>query len=146
MKTKFKNYHNDKKILLHLHKLLHLRWYHRSTSTAYLFLQQKKASISMNNKNTYPALSTKKSWNCSIFHWHIDTSNEITTQSYYTGPTLSYWVLSNLANFFACKPIMQNRISIVKSFIIVSAIKTKRQTFYLRFLLYYQYCTQNHVG
>ena len=110
------------------------------------YFYNKKASISMNNKNTYPALSTKKCWNCSIFHWHIDTSNEITTHSYYTGPTLSYWVLSNLADFFACKPIMQNRIYTVESFIIASAIKTKRQTFYLRFVLYYQYCAQNHVG
>ena len=110
------------------------------------FYNRKKASISINNKNTYPALSTKKCWNRSIFHWHIDASNEITTHSYYTGPTLSYRVLSNLADFFACKPIMQNRIYIVESFITASAIKTKRQTFYPRFVLYYQYCTQNHVG
>ena len=135
--------------MLHLHELLNLRCYDSSLIHLYcipIFATEK--SIYLNEyKNTYPALNTKKMLKLQhlpLSCWRI--SNETTTHICYIGPFLSYWVYWNLADFFASKSFMQNWIYIVESFIIASAIKTDRQTFYLRFELYYQYCTQNHVS
>ena len=135
--------------MLHLHELLNLRCYDSSLIHLYcipIFATEK--SIYLNEyKNTYLALNTKKMLKLQhlpLSCWRI--SNETTTHIYYIAPFLSYWIYSNLADFFARKPIMQNRIYIVESFIIASAIKTERQIFYPRFVLYYQYCTQNHIS
>ena len=62
MQTKFKNYHNDKKILQHpvTQKLFCLRCYLRfwSTSAIYLFFQLWKNIYLNEYKNIYLALNT----------------------------------------------------------------------------------------
>ena len=55
MKTNFKNYHSDKKILLHLHKLLHLRCYDRSLIHLYCI------PISTTEKSIYLKVPVKES-------------------------------------------------------------------------------------
>ena len=111
------------------------------------FCNREKTSIWMNKKHLSSSKHVKvlKLQHIPLPCWHIN--NETTPHIYWIGSILFIWVLSNLADFFTCKPIMQNRNYVTENFIVASAIKNRqRQTFYVRFVLYYQYCTQNRVS